>query len=934
MSVHVRQNTHEAGHNENSTVEKQSFKQSGLTVSVTSSIITALQTADLMKELGSKTDNDRLKALAGATAALSAKQAYDGATAVAQAETPKDMADAAGVGISASLGTSKQASTTTRTSNNAHKSTLVAGGDITLNASGAGNDSDISITGSDINAGNNANLNAEDDINLLAAKNTAELDSESNGSSASIGASFKFGGSQNGLSFNASVSGNRGNAEGVDTTWQNTQINAGNQVDLSSGQDTNLKGAVVKGEKVVADVGGDLNIESLQDTSTYESEQKSGGVGVSICVPPLCAGASSVSANIGKTDIDSDYRSVTEQSGIKAGDEGFDITVGDNTDLKGALIASSDEAIAGDKNSLTTGTLTNSDIENRAEYDATSANLGFSTDGVSAPSALSASDDDSSTTQSGISGGAVTITNEEKQRQLTDKDADTTVAELNRDVNSSTDSNALDRIFDEQEIQTGFEITRAFVSEVNTFVEQQAKAADTNQKALDEERAKPVDQQDPALIRQIENNLNELDTWQMGGTGRTVLTALSVAASGNVTGSASQMVQSAAVSYLQSLATQEVKHLADYLDDKNARAALQGLVGCAGAAAQGASCGSSATGAAASVVINNLLKEKGEQLTSQQREKRKNLVINLIAGVTAAAGGETEVAAAAGQIEAENNALCGGACIGLGIAVIKVADMAFTAYEIWDDAKAVRDGEKTVEELAAEKGTDYVAQALAGRLGKYGLKVVKKGGKWFSGTDDQLTRITADRDSGNLTNLNKTSVVKDDGAKLNGGLASSDNGILGNEVPYDSTNVRKELSDGYGAEKVTSTTAPPLNAKNVKFAGQRHPVTGVVFDRRGFPIFDDVAAFDTRIPIEAFRTASYDDQMKMASKGLADAIQRGEVNASKFSADQLRQINRGSKTIDGFSWHHHQDTGRMQLVPRDIHKRTGHIGWEGMSNGK
>jgi hypothetical protein len=156
----------------------------------------------------------------------------------------------------------------------------------------------------------------------------------------------------------------------------------------------------------------------------------------------------------------------------------------------------------------------------------------------------------------------------------------------------------------------------------------------------------------------------------------------------------------------------------------------------------------------------------------------------------------------------------------------------------------------------------------------------------------------------------------------------------GSDVPYNSRNVRNDLVDIHGVENVSSTTIPPINAKNVKLAGQRHRVTGIVFDNKGFPIFNDVAAFDTRLPIEPFRNASYTDQMRMATNNLAAAIQRGEVNPSAFSANQLGQIQSGSKTVDGFTWHHHQDTGRMQLVPRDIHKRTGHLGWEAMSDDK
>ncbi|MDO3559821.1 hemagglutinin repeat-containing protein, partial [Ralstonia pseudosolanacearum] len=70
-----------------------------------------------------------------------------------------------------------------------------------------------------------------------------------------------------GVTANASAS--RGKGEGSDVSWTNTHVSAGNTLTLESGGNTNLKGAVASGKQVVANVGGDLNIESLQDTSTY-----------------------------------------------------------------------------------------------------------------------------------------------------------------------------------------------------------------------------------------------------------------------------------------------------------------------------------------------------------------------------------------------------------------------------------------------------------------------------------------------------------------------------------------------------------------------------------------------------------------------------------------------------------------------------------------
>ena len=61
----------------------------------------------------------------------------------------------------------------------------------------------------------------------------------------------------------------------------------------------------------------------------------------------------------------SNIEGITEQSGIYAGKEGYDIQVKNNTRLKGAVIDSKAEK---EKNRITTGTLTWENIENKAEY--------------------------------------------------------------------------------------------------------------------------------------------------------------------------------------------------------------------------------------------------------------------------------------------------------------------------------------------------------------------------------------------------------------------------------------------------------------------------------------------------------------------------------------------------------------------------------------
>lgn len=202
--------------------------------------------------------------------------------------------------------------------------------------------------------------------------------------------------------------GARGKADGNDVTYDNTHVEAGNTLALQSGGDTTLQGAVAKAEQIQAEVGGKLKVESLQDTSHFESKQQSIGASVTIG-----AGASgSFSASSSKTN--SDYANVAEQSGLKAGDGGFQVNVKGDTELKGGAITSTEKALQDNKNAFTTGgRLTTSDIQNSANYSANSigATLGTSqlNDGTFKPAGNSAgigSDQGSasSTTQAGITG--------------------------------------------------------------------------------------------------------------------------------------------------------------------------------------------------------------------------------------------------------------------------------------------------------------------------------------------------------------------------------------------------------------------------------------------------------------------------------------------------------------------------------------------------
>ncbi|KAB1991527.1 hypothetical protein ERO09_00090 [Haemophilus parainfluenzae] len=80
----------------------------------------------------------------------------------------------------------------------------------------------------------------------------------------------------------------------------------------------------------------------------------------------------SADGSFNKSKINADHASVNEQAGIYAGDEGYDVNVKNHTDLKGALITSTQKAEADGKNHFSTGSITHSDIENHSNYSGSS----------------------------------------------------------------------------------------------------------------------------------------------------------------------------------------------------------------------------------------------------------------------------------------------------------------------------------------------------------------------------------------------------------------------------------------------------------------------------------------------------------------------------------------------------------------------------------
>ena len=336
---------------------------------------------------------------------------------------------------------------------------------------------DITAIGQTIQ-GKVVDLQAKGDVNLLAGTNTTHITEDSKSSGWSVGASIGTTGFLGG-----DIGINKAKSEGLTdrTTHTGTTVVGTDAVTITSGQNTNVVGSTVSGNKVVAKVGDDLTITSVQDTDNYKANSKNSSVSVGFSG----AGITSFTPYAGKGKTNSTYESVTGPAGIYAGTDGYDITVKDNTALTGSVI---DSKATPDKNSLTTGSLTMKDIENKASYEDSYRGIGYTYDrgfnvaeenakrrgyataeekesldnnynkvGLVPDLGMSSKGSASSMTKSAIAPGKLTVTKEPVNLNT-----------VNRDTKNSL--NELGKIFDKKKLEERQELAKLFAKNANEAI--------------------------------------------------------------------------------------------------------------------------------------------------------------------------------------------------------------------------------------------------------------------------------------------------------------------------------------------------------------------------------------------------------------------------------------------------------------------------------
>lgn len=839
-------------------------------------------------------------------------------------KSPKDLG---GVKVKYTIGQSKSGQSSVTESTLVHKSGIYTQGNLIVQARGAGKESSIDLSGSDLKAEGKIRLEAEGNILMQAAQKTTERRSSqwNSGWELGIGANA---GKSTGFTIEAGVSGGEGWSKSSEIQHVDTIVEGKQGVEVVSGGDTTLKGAQVKGKFIKADIAGNLHIESLQDSKTHDSEEYSFGVSASACIPPACVGASDLSVNGSVTDMASNYKSVITQSGFLAGSGGYQVDVGGHTQLVGGMIASNQEAKDKKLNKFSTETLDFVDLKNEAEYDVKHIGGGFSVGdklSVSPPQYLPDSKKISSVTRSVIDEGVLEIRNDKKQLALTGKTTEDIQATLHRD--SSTAHQKLDEIFDEEQIRLKIGIVNDFGKEFGTFISNRGQEAEQKEKEL-EHALKNSDSVPPEYIEQLKQEYESAAKWAPGGEYRQVATALAAAFTGKLSATGTELVQSFAANYLQSIGAEKIKELAPLLGGEGSpgHTAMHAVLGCA-AGAMADSCGSRAFGAASGVLINSALSslEDTQNLSAAERENRINIVTSLVAGMSAAAGlGDPNAAMTSARLEGENNALF--LLIPLIFKIAYIADKAYTAYELYKDIEDVCNGKKTWEQLVQEKGTEYVSNIVVTKVGTAAWKNVKK----LPGMDEVLEN--GKNYLGKMQKKIEDAIRKDRKKEID--VNDPDyKPTLGGKGPIDSLKSRKEVEDMYGKENVISRSVPDLSKPNVNMAGRAinvelddGRVVKVVFNQKGLVDLTPHMKVELVFPPKTMFEKDYKKHLSMSSKALWAEVQKDPVLKSKFTAQELLDMKQGKEKIGKYTWHHHQDLGRMQLVETKIHEKVPHVG--------
>ena len=733
------------GHDRRTVDEKFEQKKSGLTVALSGTVGSAINNAVTSAQETKESSDSRLKTLQATKTALSGVQAGQAAAMASATGDPN------ATGVSLSLTTQKSKSQQHSESDTVSGSTLNAGNNLSVVATGKNrgdNRGDIVIAGSQLKAGGNTSLDAANDILLSGAANTQKTTGRNSSSGGGVGVSIGAGKGA-GISVFASVNAAKGSEKGNGTEWTETTTDSGKTVTINSGRDTVLNGAQVNGNRIIADVGHDLLISSQQDTSKYDSKQTSVAAGGSFTFGSM-TGSGYIAASRDK--MKSRFDSVAEQTGMFAGDGGFDITVGKHTQLDGAVIAST---ATPDKNHLDTGTLGFSDLHNEADYKVSHSGISLSGGGSfgdkfqgNMPGGMISAGGHSGhaegTTQAAVAEGTITIRDRDNQKQ--------NLANLSRDPAHANDS--ISPIFDKEKEQRRLQ-TVGLISDIGSQVADIARTqGELNALKAAQDKYGPVpadatEEQRQAYLAKLRDTPEYKKEQEKYGTGSDMqrgIQAATAALQGLAGGNLAGALAGASAPELANI----IGHHAGIDDNTAAKAIAHAILGGVTAALQGNSAAAGAIGAGTGEVISSAIAKSlypdvdPSKLTEDQKQTVSTLA-TLSAGMAGGiASGDVAGAAAGagvGKNIAENNLVGGTESEQSKAAQTHGADV--LSCNDAPGGEACKRGEAVNKAYAGALATGSVALLPGGAQAMWGLGAGANAGVSYltDGTIDPTTAI-------------------------------------------------------------------------------------------------------------------------------------------------------------------------------------------------
>ena len=149
---------------------------------------------------------------------------------------------------------------------------------------------------------------------------------------------------------------------------------------------------------------------------------------------------------------------------------------------------------------------------------------------------------------------------------------------------------------------------------------------------------------------------------------------------------------------------------------------------------------------------------------------------------------------------------------------------------------------------------------------------------------------------------------------------------------YPLENYNKHISSIKNAENIQT---PPEYYKtiNEKLEGKTHEKTGVSFIRKEIDVQGKIyslvvpefeSCYDATISSELYYKRDR-VQFKECYRQLFELVKTDVSLKNKFTESEWNDLLNGKK-LANYTWHHHEETGKLQLVDRKIHRMTGHTG--------